>query len=165
MTILFFFLEKLNRQKIEKKNRKHSKNPTRFTNCFSKSAEQHMVSLWLHQRRSGFGYCTGHINPPFFPLHLLIKMECAVYALEGVGWNGMPREGERVGGGGGGSLMGKGTLVCGDTLMFNHKWPPDAGSHKPAPLLITSALKRRVHCTLSTEHLCKSPSNVKVTLL
>ena len=45
--------------------------------------------------------------------------------------------------------MGKGTMVCGDTLVFNHKWPPDTGSHKPAPLLITLAL-RRVQCTLST---------------
>lgn len=77
-------------------------------------------------------------------------MECAVYALEGVSWNWMP--GDR----GGGSLMGKGTMVCGDTLMFNHKWPPDAGSHKPAPLLITAALNR-VHCTLFSEHLCKPP--------
>lgn len=25
--------------------------------------------------------------------------------------------------------MGKGTMVCGDTLMFNHKWPP------PMPVL------------------------------
>lgn len=78
-----------------------------------------------------------------FSAHLLIEMECTVYALEGVGWDRMPRECVHVGV----SLMGKGTMVCGDTLMFNHKRPPDAGSHKPAPLLITSALNR-VHCTL-----------------
>lgn len=33
----------------------------------------------------------------------------------------------------------------------------DTGSHKPAPLLITAALKR-LHCTLSFEHLCNPPS-------
>lgn len=70
-------------------------------------------------------------------------MECAIYALEGVGWNKMLGEG-----GGKGSLMGKGTMVCGDTLMSNHKWPPDAGFHKPVPLLTTVALKR-LHYTLS----------------
>lgn len=94
-------------------------------------------------------------------------MECAVYALEGVGWNGMPVEG--VGWvAGGGLLMGKGTMVCGDTLMFNHKWPPT--------LVLTSLIHysspwlSRVHCTLSsTEHLCKPPASLtlrlKVTLL
>lgn len=44
-------------------------------------------------------------------------MECAVYALEGVGWN-------ELSGGWKALLMGNGTMVCGDMLMFNHKWPP-----------------------------------------
>lgn len=89
--------------------------------------------------------------------HLLIKKECAVYALEGWFAGTGCLEGVCVYMWGG-SLMGKSTLVCGDMLMFNHKWPPDAGSHKPAPLLITSALKR-LHCTLYWASLWASPAH------
>lgn len=59
-------------------------------------------------------------------------------------------------------LMGNGTMVCGDTLMFNHKWPPDAGSHRRAPLLITVALKR-VHCTPSPLRTSVNPPPLPTT--
>lgn len=57
--------------------------------------------------------------------------------------------------------MGKGAVVCRDTLMFNRKRPPDAGSHKPMPLLITTALRSSLHSVFIPH----PPSIFRVTLL
>lgn len=123
---------------------KNKQNPAEFTNCIWKSAEQHMAAVITRQLlphncwQLWFGISLSRSVIHFSSSSIDRDGMCSLHP--GGGW--LERDA-----GGGGSLMGKGTMVCGDTFMFNHKWPPHAGSHKPAPLLITAALKG-VHCNV-----------------
>lgn len=131
--------------------------------CLIKKGEKHTEPCWVfriaaalirHQSKAVVLATFEQTDRAFFsPFHLLIEKECAISALRGgLAWI------KRRWRGGGWWLMGKGTMVCGDTLMFNHKWPP------PMPVLTSpfhySSVRLSIEfialpLSLSPQYLCK----------